>query len=130
MNSHSALYYLLKALIDMNVTETIQAIDANINEAKKIADVGESLERLRLNRDFKKVIMEGYFEKEAIRLVHLKADPNMQTPDHQKSIIAQMDAIGSLNQYFHAVYQQANIARKAIVSDEEARDELLAEGAE
>ena len=130
MNPHSALYYLLKALIDMNVTETIQAIESNINEAKKIADVGDCLERLRLNRDFKKVIMEGYFEKEAIRLVHLKADPKMQSPDSQKSILAQMDAIGSLNQYFYAVFAQAQIARKAIVSDEEARDELLAEGAE
>lgn len=114
----------------MNLTETIQAIDANINEAKKIADAGDALERLRSNRDFKKVIMEGYFEQEAIRLVHLKADPNMQSPDSQKSIIAQMDAIGSLNQYFHAVYQKSQIAKKAVIADEEARDELLAEGAE
>ncbi|TXH13303.1 MAG: hypothetical protein E6R03_11530 [Hyphomicrobiaceae bacterium] len=109
----------------MNLTETIQAIDSNIREAKKIVDVGDSLERLRANRDFKRVILEGYFEQEAIRLVQLKADPNMQSLDSQKSIIAQIDAIGSLGQYFHAVYQKAQIARKAIVSDEETRDELL-----
>lgn len=112
------------------INETVQAIEENIRQAKKIVDVGDSLERLRLNRDFKKVISEGYFSNEAVRLVHLKADPNMQSPDMQKAIISQMDAIGSLSQYFNAVMQQASIARKAIVSDEQTRDEILEEGAE
>lgn len=110
------------------INQTVQAIEENIRQAKVIAGVGESLERLRLNRDFQTVILNGYFKEEAIRLVHLKADPSMQSPDMQKSIVSQMDAIGSLNQYFTAVFQQASIARKAIFSDEEARDEILAEG--
>jgi len=110
--------------------QTIQAIEENIRQAKVIAGAGESLERLRSNRDFKVVILDGYFKEEAIRLVHLKAEPAMQSPEMQKSIIAQMDAIGSLGQYFTAVIQKASIANKAIVSDEEARDEILAEGAE
>lgn len=108
--------------------QTVQAIEENIRQAKVIVGMGEALERLRAHRDFKAVILDGYFKQEAIRLVHLKADPSMQSPDMQKSIIAQMDAIGSLNQYFTAVYQQASIASKAISSDEEARDEILSEG--
>lgn len=111
-------------------TETLQALDAIIREAKKFVDAGEALERLRGNKDFRKVISEGYFQAEAIRLVHLKADPNMQSPDMQKSIIAQMDAIGSLSQYFHAVRQQANMAQKAISADEQTREEILGEGDE
>lgn len=107
--------------------ETLQAIEDNIREARKIADVGDALERLRSNRDFKKVIMEGYFEKEAIRLVHLRADPNMQTPEKQAAIVTQMDAIGSLSQFFNTVLHKAAMARKAIASDEETRDEILAE---
>lgn len=110
--------------------EQIQAIESNIREAKKFVEQGDALERLRANRDFKKVITEGYFEREAIRLVHLKADPNMQSPDSQKSIIAQMDAIGSLDQYFMAVFAQANMARKAIDSSEEMIDEIRAEDGE
>lgn len=109
--------------------DTIQAIEANIKEARRIVDLGESLERLRSNRDFKKVIVEGYFEQEAIRLVHLKADPSMQSAESQKSIVSQMDAIGSLHQYFNTVYQKASLARKAIAADEETRDEILAEEA-
>lgn len=106
---------------------TIQAIEDNIRQARKIAEVGEALERLRNNRDFKKVMLEGYFEQEAIRLVHLKSDQNVQSPDMQKSIIAQIDAIGAVSQYFSTVMHKASIARKAIASDEEARDEILEE---
>lgn len=107
--------------------DVIQAIEANIKEAQKIADAGESLERLKLNRDFKRIVLEGYFEQEAIRLVHLKADPSMQSADMQKSIVTQMDAIGAMHQYFNTVLHKASIARKAIQADEETRDEILAE---
>lgn len=109
--------------------EQIQAIEQNIREANKFVELGEALERLRTNKDFKKVISEGYFEREAIRLVHLKADPNMQSPDSQKSILAQIDAIGSLDQYFKAVFQQSSMARKAITSSEEMIDEIREEEA-
>jgi hypothetical protein len=105
----------------------IQAIEENIKQAKKIVEVGEALGRLQNNRDFKRVVIEGYFEQEAIRLVHLKSDPNLQSPDSQKSILAQIDAIGAVSQYFSTVLHKASIARKAIASDEEARDEILAE---
>lgn len=107
--------------------ETIQAIEDNIKQARQIVEIGEALERLKNSRDFKKVIIEGYFEKEAVRLVHLKSDSNVQSPDMQKSINAQIDAIGAVSQYFGTVLHKASIARKAIASDEETRDEILAE---
>jgi hypothetical protein len=107
--------------------ETIQAIEDNIKQARKIVEVGDALERLKNNRDFKKVMLEGYFEQEAIRLVHLKSDQNVQSAEMQKSIIAQIDAIGAVSQYLSTVLHKASIARKAIASDEEARDELLEE---
>lgn len=108
-------------------TEQIQEIELNIQEAKKIVAIGDSLERLRHNVDFKKVISEGFFKEEAIRLVHLKADQNMQTPERQQSIIRQMDAIGALNDYFQTLFYRADMAQKAIEADEQARDEILQE---
>lgn len=105
----------------------LDVIERNISEAKKLVDLADSLERLRENRDFKKVVLEGYFEKEAIRLVLLKADPNFQTPERQDSIWSQIDAIGNLHQYFQTIYQQAAIARKSIEADEAIREEILAE---
>lgn len=108
----------------------IQEIDANIREAQKYVELGNTLERLRENRDFKSIVLEGYFEKEAIRLVHLKADPSMQTPERQASILTQIDAIGAVRQYFDSVLHRANMAAKQIESDEMTREEILAEGSE
>jgi hypothetical protein len=110
------------------MTDQLQEIDINIKQAQKIVEQGNALERLRNNVDFKRVISEGYFEQEAVRLVHLKSDPNMQSDERQKSILAQMDAIGSLNQYFQTVFHRASLASKAIEADEQTREELLEEG--
>ena len=42
--------------------EVIQQLETNIQQDKKLVELGASLERLRSNRDFKKVILEGYFD--------------------------------------------------------------------
>lgn len=100
-----------------------------IENAKVYKDLGTSLEKLRSNREFKKVILDGYFKDEAIRLVHLKSDPSMQTPEKQDAIIRSIDAIGSLVSYFRVVEQFASIAAKDIelneVTIQEAREEGL-----
>ena len=111
----------------MNGVE-LARIEASIKQSQKFVDVGESLERLYGNRDFKKVILEGYFEQEAIRLVHLKSDDNMQSPDSQKSILAQIDAIGALKNHLFLLTRNAEMAGKVIAFDEQTRDELLMEG--
>lgn len=111
-------------------TDVIQEIESNIKEAQKIVEMGNALNRLKHNQDFKKVIMEGFFKQEAIRLVHLRSDTAMQSQAMQDSINKQIDAIGSLSQYFQVIQHQASLAVKAIAADEEARDEILAEGNE
>lgn len=123
-------YYLFSAMVELMTLKAVEEIELNIKEAQKIVDTGNSLERLLNNRDFKKVVLEGYFSEEAVRLVHLKADPSMQTPEKQESIIKQMDAIGSINSYFTTIKHKAMLASKAITADEETREELLQEGLE
>lgn len=88
-----------------------------------------ALQRLRNNRDFQTVITKGYFEQEAVRLVHLKADPAMQSEANQKGILAQIDSIGALSDYFRTIGRKAYLAEKQIEADEEMRDELIAEEA-
>lgn len=105
----------------------VQAIEKNIELSKQFIELDKALERLEANKDFLKVIKEGYLEKEAIRLVHLKADPAMQTPDRQLSISKSIDGIGNLLDYFRTVSFTAAQALKAIEADEFERDELLAE---
>jgi len=113
----------------MDNTKVIQDIELNIKQAQMLVDTGNALERLRNNRDFNRIIETGYFKEEAVRLVHLKSDPSMQTTEYQESIVRQMDAIGALIQYFNTVYHRASLAEKAIEADEETRDELIAEDA-
>ena len=114
----------------MNTEDTVQQIELNIKESRKVADLGDALARLKTNRDFKKVILEGFFEQEAIRLVHLKADTNMQSAESQKAILTQLDAVGALAQYFRTLEFRASLANKSIQFDEQTRDELLLEGGE
>lgn len=110
--------------------DAIQEIELSIKEAQKIVDLGAAVQRLASNRDFKKVVMEMYFEKEAIRLVHLKANPAMQDKERQEAIVKEMDAIGSFYQFLRTLETQAEMARRAIDDGEELRQEILAEGAE
>lgn len=109
----------------MTEQDDIKALDASIQRSKEVVELGSSLERLLSNRDFRTVVQEGYFKQEAIRLVHLRSDPAMQTPERQADIIKQMDAIAGLSQYFTVLQQQAYMAKRAVAVDEQTREEIL-----
>lgn len=106
----------------------IQELDRSIDIAQEILEMGNALERLSNNRDFKAVITHGFFEKEAIRLVHLKSDASMQTAERQTSIMKQMDAIGTLAGYFQLIYRNANLSAKTLEADKNMREALLSSG--
>lgn len=108
----------------------IEEVEMSINEAKKIVNLGKSLERLLANRDFKRVFLEEYLEKEAIRLVHLKGDLNMQSAEHQASILSQMDAISCFTMFMQKLQHQGVLAEKAMEDGENTLDELRQEGSE
>lgn len=111
----------------MRNTTEVQTLESNIKQSKELIEFGSAMERLRSNRDFKLIIGNGYFEQEAVRLVHLKADPSMQTAASQEAIIKQLDAIGALNMYFHSVNHRTGLAQRALEADEETLTEMLAE---
>jgi hypothetical protein len=105
--------------------DQIQQIEQSIKDSSKNVEVADALARLYANRDFKKVILEGYLEKEAIRLVHAKADAALQSAESQKQLMNQIDAIGILKGYFHTIGFLGEQARKTISYAEEARQELI-----
>ena len=107
-----------------------KVIEENIKAARKLVDLGNALGRLKANKDFKTIVMEGYFEKEAIRLVQAKSNPGLQSPEMQKSIITQIDSIGNLNAYFSTIATQASMARKNIEVDEAELEAIAAEETE
>lgn len=105
----------------------IATIELTLSEAKKTAAIGTALERLLKNRDFKSLVLEGYLEQEAIRLVHAKAHPNLQGDGAQKDILVQIDAIGAFKDYLKVLEHKARMAVKAIEDSEESLEELRAE---
>lgn len=106
---------------------SIKELEANIRTAKDQIDLGSSLERLLSNKDFKKVILNGYLEKEAVRLVRDKAAFDYQSNEAQQRITRQIDAIGSLAEYLDGVTTKAALARKGLDADEQTRDEVIFE---
>ena len=110
-------------------SETLKQLEQEIDNAKQIVELSNALQRLSGNKDFKEVIQQNYFKDEAVRLVHLKSNPAMQEEEQQKSIVASIDAIGFLSQYFNIIEQQARQARRFLDMADETRDELLAEEA-
>lgn len=108
----------------MSKQSLIEGLEENIQRSRDFVAVGAALKRLELNKDFSTVIKHGYFEKEAIRLVHLKADPAMQTPERQQSIVNQIDAIGNFSSYLSTLAFTAEQAERNIAADEQTVDEL------
>jgi hypothetical protein len=106
---------------------TLTELEQNIARNKEIVAKGNALERLRNSADFKTVVGEGYLEKEAIRLVLLKGDQNMQKPERQLAIQADIDAIGRFAQYLHTVSHFAALAARSLEDDEATREEIAAE---
>lgn len=111
----------------MTSNDITQAIEDDIRNAKAIVEMDAALQRLKANRDFQTIINKGYFEQEAIRLVHLKSNPSMQTPDAQKAILLQIDSIGSLSSYFQVINSKANMAVRTIDDCTQQLTEIYAE---
>jgi len=106
----------------------MQEIQLDIDDAKEIIAMSDALGRLEHNPDFDKVIYEGYIKEEAVRLVGLKAAPEMGSEDQQRMILKDIDGIGALQQYFRRVHIFAHQARMSIESAENALDEIAEEG--
>ena len=103
-----------------NINAT-QAIEDEIRNAKAVVETRDALLRLKSNKDFQTIFMKGYLEKEAIRLVLLKSNSNVQADNIQKRIIADIDAIGSVYAYMNKVLSDGDQAEVYI---ESARDTL------
>jgi len=104
-----------------------EEIEISIEQAKKVVALRDALRRLHSNKDFIKVIKEGYFVEDASRLVLLKADPEMMSDELQASIERQIIAIGQLSQYFGKTEALGTMSERAITENQEALEEIAAE---
>ena len=75
-------------------------IENKIKELKEIVSMRTSLEKLYKNRDFIKVISEGYFNNEPTRLTMIRP---MVKAEYQSNIDDAFKAVGLLNKYLEVV---------------------------
>ena len=107
--------------------QDLQQVEISLQEAKSQVELAAALQRLHDNADFKKVILSGYFEKEAQRSVMLKYDINYVGEENQTMIDNVIAGIGMLGQYFHKIFVLGEQAHQALVADEQTREEILQE---
>lgn len=105
----------------------LEQIELTEQEAKAKIELAKSLDRLSSNRDFKKIVLEGYFKEEAIRLVFAKSNPQCHSPEIQAAILRDIDAIGSFRQYLGQIEFDAMQAKKALQDCSDHREALEAE---
>lgn len=97
----------------------VEQLTSNLEYAIKGIELGEAIQKLAKNPQFKKVILQGYYEEEAQRLVSLLSDPNMQKPEEQQLIINGMRGIGELKTWFNAMLQRAEQLKKLKLDTEQ-----------
>lgn len=91
----------------MNHTEE-ELIQVTKEDALAQIELGNALDRLHRNKDFKKLIVEGYQVKYAARQVSLLADPSANKPE----VHAGLQGIAELLAYFRSVEHGARIAQR------------------
>ena len=101
-----------------------QEVELKLRLARENLDMAKALERLKTNKDFKKVVTDGYFKDEAVRLVHLRCDPSQGHPAQQAQILAGIDAIGNLHAHFLSIERDAAGAQKEVEDCEEALTDI------
>jgi len=108
--------------------QQLHQIEISLENAKKAIELGDSLERLHKNPDFKRIILDDFFKEEASRAVMLKSDPNMLGEEQQVTVDNIITSIGGLYQYFAKVYRLADMSVRALEANQQTREELLEEG--
>lgn len=101
----------------------IAKIQRDVDEAKSNRDLASALERLEHNQDFKLLIGRAYFHDEAVRLVHLRDDPDANIEVVNK----QMDAIAGLSSFFRLVRKNGEMADKSIRDGESMIEQMHSE---
>ena len=101
-------------------------VQLDIDTAKHMISLKESLALLRKNKYFKEIIEEGYFKEEMNRLVMLKGAPAV-TEEIERSTDKLLTGIAGLNMYFLNIDRRGTQMEAELPSYEAAREDILAE---
>lgn len=100
----------------------IEQIEISMEQTKELIRRKEMAMKLSSNREFKKLILEGYFQDEAARLVSISASPNMT--EHRDEIFESITAISHFRQYMQNIVRMGETAEYELAEQRETLTEL------
>jgi hypothetical protein len=109
------------------INDQQRQVEVTIEECEEQIAQADALERLHKNADFKKLILDEYFEKNAIRTVMMKSAAGHAGEKEQKDLDNVLIGIGQLGQYFNKIFVFGEGAARALGDHKNTREELLAE---
>ena len=101
----------------------INNLDNDIKKYKQQVALGEALERLEVNPDFRMLIERNYLGTHALNLVYSRTRD--MTPDNE--IARKIDAIAAFKQYLDEVKENRATASKSLKDAEQTREEFYDE---
>ncbi len=107
-----------------NLEIELADIDGRIEFLKNNIEVGDAIERLHNSEDFKLVILQGYFDKEAERIFGVLTDPNEYKRDMLQNMNEKLGSIRNLKQYFGVRLRDADMAPAEIAEEESHRSKV------
>lgn len=105
----------------------IREVEVTIEQARKQIKLGEALQRLMNNQDFKDIVLEQYLREEAVRLVHLKADADMQDPRRQQNMDMGIAGIGLFRVFCDRIQSDGEAAEEALQEHLQTLDDVQSE---
>ncbi|MDA3821421.1 MAG: hypothetical protein PF450_02250 [Bacteroidales bacterium] len=105
-------------------------VELETTEIEHYIDMGQALDRLKDNPDFKKVILDGYFKDKALDSVSLLSVPAIKKRGERGDIMEDLVAISNLQFFFMTIDQMHRAAAEPILSDAEEAELAAAEESE
>ena len=107
-----------------------EQVELETVQVEHYVEMGEALDRLEQNEDFKKVIIEGYLKANVLDSVSLLAVPQIKKAGERTDVMEDLIAASNLQYFLQTVHQFHAAQKDPILSEEEeaALEEAQAEG--
>lgn len=108
----------------MTRTQQLEAIRAQLEDAKQAQAMNDVLDRLERNRDFKKIVLEGFLKDHVLEQTSMIARPDCQHDLVQQSIQKALTGASAFNAYLASLRQMTTAADERVRQCEQAIVEL------
>lgn len=107
-------------------TSVVEGLEQQLSDAKQQMERAKSAIRLYSNKDFRKLIIEGFCRDDSARFVAQSADPAL-SPEQQKDALNLAQAGGHLRRFLSAQVQLGATAERELADLEAELDEARVE---